>query len=100
MRRVWMAAVLAACASDDGDAPDPGGALDGGGADMAGPLADMGEMALDDMAGGDLAVEPGPTGVQPGDVAPNFALLDADGEQVALADFRGDAVLVAGASAW
>lgn len=113
MRRTLLAACLAAWACDDGGGGESptisvDGAIDrGGAADMADPGVDMADPGADmadpgdDMAGMlDMAPPAGPIGVDPGETAPNFELRDADDMRVALADFRGQHVLVAGASAW
>lgn len=100
MRPFLLAALLVACSTDDGGGggPPPDSALAEPADAM--PRADMAEPGADMHPGDDMAAPDGPVGVQPGERAPNFALLDADGERVALADFRGRPVLVAGASAW
>lgn len=108
-RIVLLAAALAAWACDDGgsDPPDPVDAS--GRADMNGQIdmqaADMPSMAdmLADMTAIDMAPDAGPMvamGVNPGQRAPDFSLLDADGNAVALSDFAGRPVMIAGASAW
>lgn len=123
-RIVLLAAALAAWACDDGgsDPPDPvdasgradmNGQIDMQAADMpsmADMLADMSstadmlaDMTAIDMATIDMAPDAGPMvamGVNPGQRAPDFSLLDADGNAVALSDFAGRPVMIAGASAW
>lgn len=117
MRRTLLAACLAAWACDDGGGGESSpivvdGAIDSGGAsdmadrvadmaraDMADPLADM-SLIVDMAQLVDMAVPNAPIGVDHGEMAPNFELRDADDMQVALADYRGQHVLVAGASAW
>lgn len=113
MRRTLLAACLAAWACDDGgggEAPPISldGAIDSGGVvDMADPGGDMAPDPLADMSVVidmaqivDMAVPNAPVGVDPGEMAPNFELRSADNMQIALADYRGQHVLVAGASAW
>jgi hypothetical protein len=66
------------------------------------PVADMLAMAdmMVDMAPELDAAPMVAMGVNPGQRAPDFSLMDADGNQVALSDFAGRPVMVAGASAW
>lgn len=119
MRRLCvLAAVLAVWACDDGDSdppPDPGvmdagedaATVDQGQVDMTaqadmGPVSDM--LAMVDMQV-DMVIEMDAApmvamGVNPGQRAPDFTLMDADGNSVSLSDFAGRPVMVAGASAW
>lgn len=111
-RIVLLAAALAVWACDDGgsDPPDPADAsgTDRGRADMNGMAqidmaAMLADMSLIDMTAIDMAPDAGPMvamGVNPGQRAPDFSLLDADGNAVALSDFAGRPVMIAGASAW
>lgn len=116
MRRILCVAVLAACTSDGGgDDPPPIIISDGaptvdsgGAADAADPGTDQGAVdmaSLGDMAAViDMAVpDEGAMiamGLAVGERAPDFALLDHTGAQVALSDYRGRPVFVAGASGW
>ena len=115
MRLILCVACLAACTSDGGGGEPPpvitidaAPAVDSGGADAADPGRDQGAVdmaSLNDMAAViDMAVpDEGPMiamGLAVGERAPDFTLLDHTGAQVALSDYRGRPVLVAGASAW
>lgn len=116
MRLILLVACLAACTSDGGgDDPPPIIISDGaptvdsgGAADAADPGTDQGAVdmtAVGDMAAAnDMAVpDEGAMiamGLDVGQRAPDFTLLDHTGAQVALSDYRGRPVLIAGASQW
>lgn len=107
MYRLLLVACLAACTSDGGsDAPPPLVLSDG-----APPITDSGALPdaadpdpVDMTALGDMALpDEGAMiamGLEVGQRAPDFALLDHTGAQVALSDSRGRPVLVVGASQW
>lgn len=110
MRLILLVACLAACTSDGGGDDPPSIILSdgaptvdsGGAADAADPGTDQG--AVDMTAAIDMAVpDEGAMiamGLAVGQRAPDFTLLDHTGAQVALSDYRGRPVFIAGASQW
>ncbi|GEM_PF-4706422 len=106
---LWGIAVGSLVACGGGETTSAGGdaALDwvgdtaggGGGADEGGS---GGGDAEGNGGGGSDGLEPcqGPTGLQVGDCAPEFTLLDSDGVSTSLSEQIGGRVLVMGSASW